>query len=220
MTMEERHRDDGFEATFVVSTPRAEAWKRLRDAEPVDDLLPAARDDQWWIPGIEGAADEIDVVEEERLHVRKATFPCKGTEIVIVMEDEATGTRITFCQYGFDDFGRMRRVFELGWWAIRADLYVYFEHGVSPGRHLAPWNGIGCETIESPGGLVVGGVQPDSCAERIGLQKGDLLLNVNGSPVLTTRDITTLLRGPIGAGVGVEIRYLRDVEIRTGAATA
>ena len=114
----------------------------------------------------------------------------------------------------------MRPVFELGWWAIRADLYVYFEHGVSPGRHLSPWNGIGCQTIESPGGLVVDSVDRDSCAERIGLQTGDLVLNVNGSPVLTARDITTLLRSPIRVGADVCVRYLRDGQILTGAATA
>jgi hypothetical protein len=218
--MEERHRDDGFEATFVVSTPRAEAWKLLRNATPVTDHLPAAREGQWWVPGVEGAADELDVIEEERLHVRKATFPCQGTEIVVTMEDADTGTRITVAQYGFDDFGRMRAVFELGWWAIRADLYVYFELGVSPGRHLSPWGGIGCESTETSGGLVVNAVQSDSCAERIGLVTGDLLLNVNGSPVLTTRDLTVLLRGPLASGSDVRIRYLRDGEIRTGTATA
>ena len=32
--MHDRHRDDGFEVTFVVATPRAEAWERLAGAEP------------------------------------------------------------------------------------------------------------------------------------------------------------------------------------------
>ena len=32
--MEERHRDDGFEATFVVSTPRPQAWKMLTERAP------------------------------------------------------------------------------------------------------------------------------------------------------------------------------------------
>lgn len=214
--MEERHRDDGFEATFVVSTPRGQAWKSLRDATPVNDMLPMAGPDDWWIPGVEGAGEVIEVIEQERLHVRKTAFPCAGTEIVVTMEDVDTGTRITIAQYGFDSFDTMRTLFELGWWAIRADLYVFFEHGVSPGRHLSPWNGLGFDTKEGPGGLVVIVVQPDSCASRIGLRDGDLLLNVNGSPVLTSRDITVLLRGPLAPGGEVMVRYLRDGQILKG----
>jgi hypothetical protein len=217
--MEERHRDDGFEATFLVSTPRDQAWKALREAAPANDQLPTGGPDDWWIPGVEGSGEVLEVVEGERLHVRKTTFPCEGTEIVVTMEDAATGTRITVAQYGFDSFGKMRPVFELGWWAIRADLYVFFEHGVSAGRHLSPWNGIGCDTNESAGGLVVSAVQADSAAARIGLQDGDLLLNVNGSPVLTKRDITVLLRGPIRPGADLSIRYLRDSQILKGKAT-
>ena len=92
--MEERHRDDGFEATFVVSTPRTESWKRLREAQPASDVLAPADAGQWWIPGVEGAGDELEVVDEHLLRVRKATFPCEGTEIVITMEDAETGTRM------------------------------------------------------------------------------------------------------------------------------
>lgn len=49
--MEERVRDDGYEATFVVATPRDEAWKRLEAAKPAFDALPHLRPGQWWIPG-------------------------------------------------------------------------------------------------------------------------------------------------------------------------
>src|SRR5262245_60222882 len=122
--MEEIHRDDGFEVTFVVSVPRAEVWKRLEEARPASDRLPAPEAGQWWIPGVEGAADELDVEPETRLRARKASFPCEGTEIVVTMEDADTGTRITFVQHGFGPgFDAQRPWLETGWWAIRADLY-------------------------------------------------------------------------------------------------
>ena len=101
MEMEEVHRDDGFEVTFVVSAPRAEVWKRLADARPASDALTPPTAGQWWIPGVEGAADELEVEPEELLRTRKASFPCQGTEIVVTMEDAETGTRITFAQFGF-----------------------------------------------------------------------------------------------------------------------
>jgi len=215
--MEERHRDDGFEATFVVSTPRTAAWKLLEEAAPASEQLPAPRPGQWWIPGVEGAADELEVVPEELLRVRKATFPCDGTEIVVTMEDAETGTRITFAQFGFGpSFEERRPWLESGWWAIRADLAVFFERGVACGRHLRPWSSLGCGVIETPGGLVVADVQPGGFADQAGLQRDDLVLTLAGSPVLTVRDLAVLLRA-LRPQTEARVRYLRGSETLAGS---
>ena len=217
--MEERHRDDGFEATFVVSTPRAEAWKRLSEARPASEAIGPAESGQWWIPGVEGAADELEVVPEERFHGRKATFPCKGTEIVITMEDADTGTRITFIQYGFGpDFDEGRPWLEAGWWAIRADLFMYFERGVAGGRHLRPWSSIGCGVDETPSGLVVTDVRRGGFAEQAGMVRGDLILTIAGAPVLTVRELAILVRS-FRTGTKEKLRFVRDVEVLTGSGT-
>lgn len=204
--MQEIHREDGFEATFVVSTPRDEAWKRLtKDA-----------DGRWWIPGVESTADELEVVPESTLRVSKAEEPCKGTEIVITMEDAETGTRITFAQYGFGDgFTSSRPWLESGWWAIRADLFVFFEHGVSPQRHLRPWADLGCGVTESPGGLTVTTVRLGALADQAGVQKGDLLLTIAGSPAVAIRDLSILMRGR-RPGTETKLRYLRGTDVLTG----
>jgi hypothetical protein len=207
--MEERHRDDGFEATFVVGTPRSQAWKLLEEAQPAATWLPGAEPGQWWIPGVEGAAEVLEAEPERRLRARKATFPCEGTEIVITMEDADTGTRITFVQTGFGPrFESARPWLEAGWWAIRADLAVYFEHGVACGRHLRPWASLGCEVDEGPGGLTVGPIGADGFAARAGLAEGDLLVTVGGAPVVTTRDLAVVLR-TLRSGADVDVRYLR-----------
>ena len=217
--MEERHRDDGFEATFVVSTPRAEVWKLLAGAQPASDALAPAGAGQWWIPGVEGAADELEVVPEERFHGRKATFPCEGTEIVITMEDAETGTRITFVQYGFGpEFETRRPWLEAGWWAIRADLFVYFQRGVAGGRHLRPWSSIGCSVEETPGGLTVADVQPGGFADQAGVRSGDLILTVAGSPVLTVRDLAVLVRS-LRTGTKEKLRFVRDRKVLSGTGT-
>src|SRR5688500_16296231 len=120
--MEERRRDDGFEATFVVATPRETAWEWLAGARPAFDTIGEARPGQWWIPAIAapGAGHEAD--PRRLLRARKAGETCKGTEIVITLEDE-NGTRITIVQTGFGpNFDQQRPWLEAGWYTILADL--------------------------------------------------------------------------------------------------
>jgi hypothetical protein len=218
--MEERVRPDGFEATFVVSTPRNKAWELLREAEPVSDVLPRPEDGQWWIPAIEGAADELEVVAERELRVRKAHEPCAGTEIVITMEDDATGTRITIVQTGFGDgFAASRPWLAAGWYPILADFVTFFERGVALGRHVAMWWSVGCDVQETPEGLVVTSVHRDGYAARAGLERGDLIVQLAGAPVLSVRDLSILTRGPLRTGVEAKVRVLRGDQSHTATAT-
>jgi hypothetical protein len=208
--IEERHRDDGFETTFVVSVSRAEAWKRLVDVQ---------RDGTWWIPGVESTADELEVEPASRLTVRKAEQPCKDTVIAMTFEDEGTGTRITFVQNGFGPmFDSARPWLEAGWWAIRADLFVFFELGVSPARHSRWGAGLGCDVTETPGGLVVSKVSERGFAADAGMEDGDLVLLLSGSPVVDVRELSAVLRA-FRAGDAVRARWLRDGEMMSGAGT-
>jgi hypothetical protein len=207
--MEELHREDGFAATFVVSTPRAEAWKRLEEL----------RDEQWYIPGVEAPADELEVVPESRLRVRKAVEPCKDTEIVITFEDEDTGTRITFVQTGFGEgFTQARPWLEAGWWAIRADLYAFFEHGVQLQRHARWGPSIGCDVTETGAGLVVTRVGDAGFASQAGMAKGDLIVTLHGSPVVNVRELAAVMRA-FKAGEEFRATYLRNGERMKGTGT-
>lgn len=215
--MDEIIRDDGFEASFVVSTPRAEAWSRLQAAEPAFDGLPRPREGQWWIPAIEAPADELDARPEEMLHVRKATEPCKGSEIVITLEDADSGTRIRIVQTGFGPgFDERRAWLATGWYPILADLVVFFERGVALGRHAAPWASLGCEVEETDAGLVVGAVEPDRLAAQAGVERGDLIVQLAGAPVLTIRDLAVLARGPLQRLEQVKVRVLRGDRVLSG----
>jgi hypothetical protein len=201
--------DDGFEVSFVVSTPRAEAWKRLE----------ALHDEQWYIPGVEAPADEVEVEPGSRLRAIMAVEPCKGTEIVITFEDEDTGTRITFVQSGFGDgFAQMRPWLEAGWWAIRADLFTFFEHGVQLQRHGRPWASLGCDVSETLGGLVVSRVADGGFAQQAGMQAGDLIVTLSGSPVVNVRELSAVLRA-FKRGADFRVTYLRDGERLKGSGT-
>ena len=216
--MEERIRDDGFEVTFVVSTPREQAWTWLTEARPAVEGLAEPRDGQWWIPGVEAPADELEVDAGTKLRARKAVQPCKGTEIVIVFEDEETGTRITFVQTGFGEgFATQRPWLDAGWHAIKHDLVVFFSRGASIGRHATWWSSIGCDVAEADEGLIVGSVQPGGFAEQAGLQTADLLLQVAGAPVVNVRELSVLLRGPLREGAEAKVRYLRGTEVLSGS---
>ncbi|HVM54532.1 MAG TPA: PDZ domain-containing protein [Acidimicrobiales bacterium] len=208
--MEGPERDDGFEVTFVVSTPRSEAWRRLVDIK---------QDDRWWIPGVESTAEELAVTPASSLRVRKAEEPCKGTEIVMTFEDADTGTRITFVQHGFGPFfGEARPWLEAGWWAIRADLFVFFEHGVRPMRHARPWADLGCDVSETPGGLVVRNVRAGGFAADAGLVDGDLVLLLANSPVVNVHELSAVSRSLL-SGDHVRVRWLRDGSMMSGTGT-
>ena len=216
--MEETIRDDGFEATFVVSTPRAEAWARLEAAKPAVDGLGECRPGQWWIPAIEAPADELEVEPQHRLVARKAVQPCKGTEIVLTLTDEGSGTRIRIVQSGFGEgFAAQRAWLATGWYPILADLVIYFERGVSLGRHASMWSSIGCDVTETDEGVVVAGaVREGGFADRAGLQEGDLLVRLMGSPLTTIHDLAVLSRGPLRPGTEASVRFLRGTELRRG----
>lgn len=59
------------------------------------------------------------------------------------------------------------------------------------------------------GGLIVERVQPDSGADRAGLQVGDALLSVNGASMATRNELRSTVR-KLGSGAEAEIRYRRD----------
>src|SRR5262249_51633007 len=79
---------DRFEATFTVSVEREVAWQRL-----TDDL-----DDKGWLPGFDATVAVVDTDDTRQLHATKTDEPCAGTDIVVTLEDDSTGTRIHVVQ--------------------------------------------------------------------------------------------------------------------------
>lgn len=180
--------NDRFEATFVVNVPARDAWEAFVREEGSD---PA----HWWLPGFEATGEEIEVDPGRLLRVRKDTFPCEGTEIAVVLESAETGTKVTLVQSGFGAiFNEMLEALEVGWSHIVADLAIYLERGVRLQRHLRPWATLGCELRSTAAGLEIGAVIPETFADRVGLTSGDILVSVGDAPVVTRRELETLMR--------------------------
>jgi hypothetical protein len=196
--------DDRFEATFVVSTAPADTWAELARGRRSDD--------RWWLPGFVTTAEVCAVDEGKQLRARKTEQPCAGTEIVVTLEASESGTKVTIVQSGFGAFFEQALdALTIGWSHIVADFLVYLERGIDGGRHARPWAALGCSLHETAAGLAVDSVW-GGFAEAAGLQADDLLLTVGGAPILTRRELETVMRVmPAGTEIDATWAHGRDL---------
>jgi len=194
--------EDGFEATFVVHAPTEVVWERLS----------GRKGDLWRLPSFEGLGEEIHVEPGQQLHVRKVTEPCAGTEIVITLEHEESGTKVTVVQSGFGAMWTFAAdALEVGWRHILADLALYLERGLHGARHMRRWGNFGCVFDNTEFGLQVVSTMGDSLAHRVGLAPGDIVIAVAGAPVVTRAELESIMR-VLPAGETVEVEWIRGHE--------
>jgi hypothetical protein len=212
---------DEFRATFTVEIAPDEAWAAL--ARKTDDHAQTAIDSppgtQVWLPGWEMTGEVLQAVPGQKLLLRKDAHPCKGTEILITLEHEGSGTKVTIVQSGFGaHFDIAVKVLGLGWDFIWRDLALYLETGVFGHRHMNAWSGLGADVEQTASGLRVLRVAPDTLAARVGLQRGDRLLTLAGATLVELRDMITAARTQRGAP-SVELEWVRGRELMKGAAS-
>lgn len=184
-----------FEKTFVVSVPVERAWKAMTDPEELN---------AWYFPmqvaedgstetEILGGKRTTEVVASERhrmFHTRTTLTGQEGwgivpgtREMVVVFESIETGTRITITNSGFGDAEDLSAVMR-GQEETIADLILYLETGVAfPRHHHGEKSWIGFAGRELRAGLEVTSVQPGAYAGRLGLQPGDMLVELGGASV-------------------------------------
>ena len=75
-----------------------------------------------------------------------------------------------------------------------------------------PW--IGVNTQEVQGNLIVTRVSPESPAEDAGLQKGDVIVGIDGKPVQGQKDFYTKLWATGNAGVDVPLEVLKGNQVQ------
>jgi hypothetical protein len=179
--------EDRFETTFVVELAADDAWSVIAEGKRAGD--------RWWLPGYEAEAQVVDVEPGSSLRARKVEPPCEGTEIVVTVEASGSGAKVTVVQSGFGSafFESALDALTIGWSHIVADFVLYLERGVRGGRHARPWAMLGCNVHESPVGLEVDEVW-GGFAQRAGLARGDVLLTVGGAPLVTRRELETVMR--------------------------
>jgi S1-C subfamily serine protease len=123
---------------------------------------------------------EFDV--NEKLRYRQwAASPDAGIDVTVVFESEATGTRITFTASGFGG----PSIFDTDSTRNGMDEAL---------RDLATYAFIGVRLRETYEGAVVDEIEPGSCAERLGLEVGDLVLMLGGGSVFSNAELAFFQR--------------------------
>jgi hypothetical protein len=179
---------DGFDATFTVRLHYRDAWPRLTG------LSACGVGDQLWLAGFDSSVTVVEAEPPARLHVTKNDEPCAGTDIVVTLEDDETGTRVHVVQSGFGDWLADRReTMAVGWRCIVADLQAYLATGARVRRFATMWVDLGAEVTAADGGIRVTGVRHDGLAARLGLVDGDLLVALAGAPVISLDELTSVL---------------------------
>lgn len=188
-------RDDLFEVVFSIQVPRDTAWRRLTETPSAGNAQ-----EQMWLPGFDSSVTVVEADAQNRLRVTKDDEPCAGTNIVVTLEDDSTGTRVHVTQSGFGDWlDALGEMMEVGWRLIIADLRVYLATGVHARRFLSAWVDLGADTTAADGGVRLDSVHPGGRAAQLGLVDDDLLVALDGAPVTSYDDLLTILRATGGA---------------------
>jgi hypothetical protein len=200
---------DGFEATFRLRIDRETAWQRLTETSAGSD------DTRLWLPGFDSLATVLDASPPDRLRATKDDEPCAGTDIVITLEDEGTGTRVHVVQSRFGAWLEAGyEIMSVGWRYIVADLQTYLATGVHARRHLRPWGDLGAEPTAVDGGIRLDGVRQAGLVDHIGIIDGDLLTTIAGAPVASLDDLVTVLR-VLPAGARPAAEWIRSGALMT-----
>ena len=202
---------NGFEATFRLRIDPNHAWRRLAgDTSGLEG-------EHVWLPGFDSLVTVVESVPPHRLRGTKDEEPCAGTDIVVTLEDDDTGTRVHVVQSRFGDW--MPAHYELmavGWRFIVADLHTYLATGAHARRHLRPWGDLGAGCTAVDGGMRIHDIRRDGLAGALGLTENDLLVSLAGAPVASVDDLVTVLR-IVDSASGTDAEWIRDGRLMSSA---
>jgi uncharacterized protein YndB with AHSA1/START domain len=219
-----------YEKTFSVRVPPERAFRAFTDPKELE---------QWFTPKFEADAEEgapgvkadaaspggdvhfevTQIKGDELLCYRQwAADPDTGIDVTVVFEPVEGGTRITVTHAGFggDSILKSDSV-RNGMFENYADLMLYLDHGVSYPRHrditTDAW--LGALFLDAGPGAEVANVEPGGFAAQIGLQPGDILLQLGAGAVFGNRELMFFLREH-GVGDVVSAVWAHDGGIHHG----
>jgi uncharacterized protein YndB with AHSA1/START domain len=222
-----------YEKTFSVRVPPERAFRAFTDPKELE---------QWFTPKFEADADEgaagvkadaaspggdvhfevTQIKDDELLCYRQwAADPNTGIDVTVVFEPVEGGTRITVTHAGFggDSILNSDSV-RNGMFENYADLMLYLDHGVAYPRHrditTDAW--LGALFVDAGPGAEVANVEPGGFADQIGMQPGDILLQLGAGAVFGNRELMFFLREH-GVGDVVSAVWARDGAVHHGTGT-
>jgi uncharacterized protein YndB with AHSA1/START domain len=219
-----------YERTFSVSVPIDRVWKVCTDPDELKQwfFAPLGVDDgeaHFDLFGTDVAWQILEFDPPNRLSYRQAPGPRPQwpgpIESCMTFEVEGDGTRISITHSGFGDGEAWATALESisrGADESIADLILYLETGVGFARHTMERSYHGIRGREVRTGLVVTDVDPGTFGDELGLQPGDLLVEVGGAPVFGYRELWTVARVS-EPGTSAEAAWVRDGALRRARAT-
>ena len=218
-----------FEKTFVVAVPVERAWQAMTDPAELNTwYFPISMaDDGSTTTEILGEERTSEVIEFEPGRMFRTRTVLSGREgwgivpgareMTVVFEALESGTRITITNSGFGDAEDLSGIMR-GQEETIADLILYLETGVAfPRHHHRERSWIGFSGGETRSGVVVRSVQAGTFADRLGLQAGDVLVDLGGASVFSFAEVQFFAKEH-APGEHAAAAWIRDGTLMRGEA--
>lgn len=215
----------GYERTFVVACPVERAWRAFTEPDELSVWHGTAevfepfeggrvRFADPGHPPVEGTVEHV--VLHRRLRWRVSV---DRSVIEESFEEVAGGTRVTIAhRRGEGDWpDHELEAITLGWNESLADLVLFLERGVRFPRHMTFKSLIGATTRNTPAGVEVVSVRRGTFADEVGLEPGDVLLQLGQAPIFDRSDLALIMREH-APGVELEAIFVRDSRVLQRAA--
>lgn len=223
------------EKTFEVSVPVERVWSAMTDPEELNRwYFPFTVDDDGTTHienrGVDQRSEVVEVEPLRKIRTRSEHLgtgdepfpspPAGVLEMTVMLQVTETGTRVVITHSGFgegEDWATLLEAMSLGTDETIADLVLYLTTGVGFPRHPSERSFHGVAWRQRVDALEVTGVAPDSFAERLGLQSGDVLVELGGAAVFGMQDVAFFTREH-GPGETVDAAWIRDGKLMRGKA--
>jgi uncharacterized protein YndB with AHSA1/START domain len=194
-----------YERSFAVSVPAERAFRAFTDPNELTQWFAKRFDPsedqeagQAATPGGPMNFEVTQIKDNELLCYRQwGASPDAGIDVTVVFEPVEGGTRITVTHAGFggDSILNSDSVHR-GMDESYADLVLYLDRGISYPRHrdLAAITTIGALVADTDAGAEVVEVVDGELAAELGIEPGDLILQLGKGAVFGNREIVFFLR--------------------------
>jgi uncharacterized protein YndB with AHSA1/START domain len=210
-----------YERRFWVSTGLGRVWRALTDPDQLAFWHGRAEQfeavaggrirfvDPGYEP-VEGVV--VEAVPERRLRWRVVA---DGSVITELLEPAGAGTRVTVTHEGEAPPDYELESAQLGWDESLADLILLLETGVGFSRHMTSRSTIGATTRSTSYGVEVISVTDGTFSDAVGLQPGDVLVQLGEAPLFDRSDLALLMREH-APGQELEATFIRDGRLHRG----
>ena len=209
---------------FEVSAPVERVWAAFVNPEE-RGVLWSPPENPVTVPVQPTRLAEMKVLEAKENELVRWSYEDEAAstvaEFTVVFESTQTGSRISVTRFGFgedEESDIFSAAHQLGTEQGFRDFVLYLETGLMARRH---YNGcfasaLGVMYKEADYGIEVRTVNVGSFGEQAGLERGDRILRLAGTPVFTRADVWQQI-GLREAGSEISVEFLRARELMTSS---